>query len=137
MEIQAPPERVWAVLCDVECWPEWTASMKSVRRLEAGPLAVGSRARVAQPKLLPAVWQVTEFDPNRSFTWATRSPGVCAAGGHILEAHGSGSRVTLTLQFSGWLGPLMGRLMRGMSERYVAMEAAGLKQRSETGNPAI
>ncbi len=137
MEIQAPPERVWAVLCDVECWPEWTASMKSVRRLEAGPLAVGSRARVAQPKLLPAVWQVTEFDPNRSFTWASRSPGVCVAGGHILEAHGSGSRVTLTLQFSGWLGPLMGRLMRGISERYVAMEAAGLKQRSEQGSPAL
>ena len=137
MEIQAPPERVWAVLCDVERWPEWTASMKSVRRLDGGPLAAGSRARVAQPKLLPAVWQVTEFDANRSFTWVSRSPGVCVAGGHILEARGSGCRVTLTAQFSGWLGPLMARLMRGISERYLAMEAAGLKQRSEQGSPAL
>jgi hypothetical protein len=131
------PQRVWAVLCDVERWPEWTASMKSVRRLESGPLAVGSRARVVQPRLLPAVWQVTEFDRNRSFTWVSRSPGMCVAGGHRVEARRSGSLVTLTMQFSGWLGPLLARLMRGISERYMSMEAAGLKQRSEADTPAL
>src|ERR1700737_1302301 len=95
VDIQASPDRVWAVLCDVERWPEWTSTMTSVRRMDDAPFAVGSKARVRQPRLLPAVWQVTELDERRSFTWVTRSPGVRIEAGHLVERVGSGSRVTL------------------------------------------
>ena len=104
VDIKAPPDRVVEVLCDVERWPEWTSTMTSVRRMDDGSLAVGSRARIRQPRLLPAVWQLTELD-ERSFTWVTRSPGVQITGEHLVEANGAGSRVTLSLQFSGLLGP--------------------------------
>src|SRR5271166_4994448 len=129
--IQAPPERVLAVLCDVERWPEWTSTMTSVRRMDGGPFAVGSRARVRQPKLLPAVWQVTELDPKKSFTWVTRSPGVQIKAGHWVEADGAGSKVTLSLQFSGLLGTLAARVYGDLSERYLATEAKGLSKRCE------
>jgi hypothetical protein len=33
--------------------------------------------------------------------------------------------------FSGWLGRIIARLMRGLNERYIAQEAEGLKRRSE------
>jgi uncharacterized protein YndB with AHSA1/START domain len=131
VDIKASPDRVLPVLYDVERWPEWTSTMTSVRRMDAGPFAVGSRARVRQPKLLPAVWQVTELDERRSFTWVTRSPGVQIRAGHLVEVDGAGSRVTLSLEFSGLLGPLVARLYRSLNERYLATEAEGLRKRCE------
>jgi hypothetical protein len=95
-EISAPTERVWAVVSDIERWPEWAPSVTRVDRLEPGPLAVGHRARIRQPRLLPAIWRVTALEPGRGFTWVTHSPGIRATGGHWLERAGDGSRVQLT-----------------------------------------
>ena len=41
IEIAASPEIVWAVTIDVERWPEWTASVSTIRKLEPGPLGLG------------------------------------------------------------------------------------------------
>ncbi|MGO8789991.1 MAG: SRPBCC family protein [Terriglobia bacterium] len=132
VDIQAPPDRVWAVLCDVERWPEWTATTTSVQRLDTGPLAVGSRARLLQPKLRPAVWEVTELDEGTgSFIWVTRSPGVQVTGRHLVEENKGGSRVTLSIQFAGILGPLVALLYRSLNQRYIAIEAEGLRKRCE------
>jgi hypothetical protein len=120
-----------AVLCDVERWPEWTSTVSSVRRIDDGPFAVGSRAQIRQPKLLPALWEVTDLDERSHFTWVTHSPGVQVTGRHLVEQNGSGSRVTLLLEFSGPLGALLARLYRSLNERYLAIEAKGLKDRSE------
>jgi uncharacterized protein YndB with AHSA1/START domain len=131
VDIAAAPERVWKVMVDVERWPEWTKSMSRVRRLDNGPFRVGSRARVSQPKLLPAVWTVTRFDAGRSFTWSAGSFGFRVSGSHSVEPIASGSRATLTLQFDGVLGGLIARLLRNLNVEYMDLEAAGLKRRSE------
>ena len=130
-EIHAPPERVWAVMSDVERWPEWTPTVTSIERLEPGPLAVGSRTLIRQPKLPPARWQLTELEEGAFFAWVTRSPGVRVTAFHRVEATGGGSRATLSLQFSGLLGPLVARMTRNLNERYLALEVKGLKERSE------
>lgn len=133
VDIDATPDAVWTVLTDVERWPEWTASMILVRRLEEGPFGMGSRARVRQPGLPPAVYTVTEYEPGRAFSWAARSPGVTVIGGHHVGPRGDGhATVRLTVRLTGVLAPLVGLFAARPARRYVAMEAEGLKRRCES-----
>ena len=131
VDIDSPPSRVWQVMTDVELWPEWTESVQTVKRLDQGPFRVGSRDRIKQPKFLPAVWEVTEMDSGRSFTWVMRSPGVVASGRHRVEPTGKGSRATLSVAYGGLLAGFVARFLAGITDRYLMFEAAGLKQRSE------
>jgi uncharacterized protein YndB with AHSA1/START domain len=123
--IAAPADTVWAILSDVERWSTWTASITSVEL--DGPLAVGAKAKVRQPKLPPTTWTVTEVVPGRSFTWRATSPGSRATGEHEITPTGDGRcEVRLTLDQEGPLGRLFGFLYRGVTQRYVQMEADGL-----------
>jgi carbon monoxide dehydrogenase subunit G len=131
IDISATPAEVWAVMCDIERWPEWTASVTSVARTSDGPLGVGSTARVKQPKLAPANFVITTWQPDAGFDWVTSNPLVSAIGRHGIERTAHGSRVTLAVEFSGPLAGLVAWLYGGLTKRYVRMEAEGLKLRSE------
>ena len=129
--IAAPPERVWAVLVDVERWPERIPTVDSVERLDAGPLAVGSRTRLRQPRLSPAVWTVTELTEGSSYTWESKSPGVTVTAAHEVEPHPDGSRLTLSLTVSGPVAGIGWLMTRSMTKRYVETEAASIKAAAE------
>jgi uncharacterized membrane protein len=131
VDIAAPPDIVWSVMSDAERWHEWTASVRSIRFLDKGPLRIGSRALIRQPRFPPAVWKVTALEPGRSFTWKTGAPGMWAYGRHSVAPAPGGSRANLHLHYEGALGRLLARLTRGITNRYLGLEAAGLKKRSE------
>jgi uncharacterized protein YndB with AHSA1/START domain len=132
VNIDAPPERVWAVMTDVERWPEWTESMKSVERLDSGEFGVGSKAKLKIRRSPNAnVWTVTELTPNRSFSWETNSGGVKGVATHVIEPAGGGSKVTLSVDLSGPVATLFGWFIGGPTRQNVEMEAEGLKRRSE------
>jgi hypothetical protein len=75
IDVAASPDRVWEVLVDVERWPEWTDSVSNVRPLDPGPLAVGSRVEVSQPRIPTGMYTVTALEPGSAFTWEQRQPG--------------------------------------------------------------
>ncbi|WP_035849697.1 SRPBCC family protein [Kitasatospora azatica] len=128
VEINAGPEAVWAVLADVQGWRKWTASIELIRRREQGkPFGLGSEAWVKQPRLPGAVWRVTSFEPESSFVWESRAPGVHTIAAHHLHAGPQGTKVTLELRQGGPLAPFTGLLLGRLTRRYLAMEAAGLK----------
>ena len=133
IDVAAPGQHVFEVYTDVERWPEWTASVTSVERLDQGPLSVGSRARIKQPRLPPAVWEVTEVVAGRSFTWMARGPGIVTTGSHVVATpEGEGPvRVTASLEQAGLLGPLLGLLTKRLTNRYLQTELQGLKARCE------
>lgn len=123
--VAAPADVVWEILTDLERWPTWTRSMTSVE--PDGPLAVGMRARIKQPRLPEVTWTVTEVDPDRSFTWEATGGGVRTVASHQVSDGAAGtSSVTLTIDTTGTLAGVMGLLLGRMTRRYVAMEADGL-----------
>jgi hypothetical protein len=129
--IEASIHRVWAILVDVERWPEWNASVTQVEKFNSRPLGLGSQVRIHQPRLRPAIWVVTTFEPERCFVWKAAHPGIALVGSHILEACDQGSKITLGLRFDGWFGGLAGLLKGRLAERYVRSEAEGLRRRSQ------
>ncbi len=86
---------------------------------------------VRQPKLRPAVWQVTELEESRNFTWVMRTPGLRMQAEHLIERRDAGSRALLTFELSGLIAPLISRLYGGLIEQYITTESRGLKQRAE------
>jgi uncharacterized membrane protein len=135
IDIAAPPERVWAVMSDVERWHEWTASITSVELLDgATSLAMGTRARIQQPRLPTVIWQVTSLEPLRSFEWQTTGPGARTLAGHWLRPHGAGTTVRLFIDQTGPIGSLIAFLYKGLTRRYIQLEIEGLKRRSESAS---
>jgi uncharacterized membrane protein len=131
--IDAPIERVWAVYADVEHWSEWTASIRSVELLDGASLALGARAKIRQPKLPVATWEVTAFDEGRSWTWVATGPGARTAAEHVMTPQADGATLVETrLTQEGPLGTVIGRVYASLTRRYLAMEAAGLKARCES-----
>ena len=134
VDIAAPAARVWAILTDVERWPEWTDSVRSVT-LDDGGLRVGSRATIEQPRVPTVPWVVTSLTEGRSFTFESGGAGARTVAHHSVEPTGPDScRVRLSVTQSGVVGSVVGRLYRRLTDRYLALEAAGLKARAEAGD---
>ena len=130
--VAADAERVWKVLSDFERWPERISTYEEVCRLDDGDLRVGSRAHVKQKGLAAGDWEVTELDAGSRFTWASRQPGVRLVGRHVVSADGSGSTtLTLTIEQTGFLSPLITLLLGRKVRRYVDLEAEALKVAAE------
>jgi hypothetical protein len=113
-------DRLWAFASDVEHWGDRLPTVDSVRPMGSGPMGVGSRFEVHQPGLPKAVWEVTDWQPGRSFTWVSTSPGIRSTAVHAVRADGDGSRLDLSLEWTGplarILGLLVGRKAQGMVE---------------------
>ena len=131
IDIDAPTEQVWAVISDVENWPVWTSSVRSIRRLDPGPLQVGARHRIKQPWLPTTTWIVTELIEGESFTWTATGPGISTSAQQRIEPAPTGSRAILSIDQKGILGQLLAYLMGDLTHRYLSLEATGLKRRAE------
>jgi uncharacterized protein YndB with AHSA1/START domain len=77
--IDAPPERVWALVSDVELMPSMSAELQSVRWQDgcSGP-ALGARFIGHSKHDALGEWETTsyivEYEPLRVFAWAVEDP---------------------------------------------------------------
>jgi uncharacterized protein YndB with AHSA1/START domain len=133
--IDSPTQPVWEVLFDVARWPEWTPTIDRVERLDQGPFGVGSRARVRQPRLPKALWEVTEVVDGHHFTWEATGPGMRTIARHEVVPEDGGSRITLSIEQTGPMGAVAALVWRGLTQRYIDLEAESLDERV-TGSPS-
>ena len=133
VDINAPQQRVWDVLSDLEDWPRRIDTVETVELLTPSPLAEGSRIRLKQPKLPEGIWDITVWDAPSYFEWTQKTGGITSVAGHRVEALGKGgARLTLTLDMRGLLIPVIGLFYKGLTNRYMTREAEGMKRAAET-----
>jgi uncharacterized membrane protein len=132
IEIEAPQQRVWDVLSDLEAWPRRIETVDTVELLTPAPITKGSQVRLKQPKLPEGTWDITVWDAPSYFEWTQKSGGLTNVAGHRVDALGEGrARLTLTLDMRGLLIPVTALFYRGLTNRYMNLEAEGMKRAAE------
>lgn len=129
--VHADIAKVFGVLTDVENWHSWTKSINKISFTGEKKFEVGGQAKVFQPKLLPAVWTITEITAPQSFTWQTKTLGVSMTATHVLTSTSNGTGVTLQMTYEGLLAGLLYRLSSNLTTQYLTMEIKGLKAACE------
>ena len=133
IEIDAPQQRVWDVLSDLEAWPRRIETVDVVELLTPAPITKGSRVRLKQPKLPEGTWDFTVWDAPSYFEWTQKTGGITSVAGHRVEAMGEGrALLTLTLDMRGFLIPVIALFYKGLTNRYMTREAEGMKRASES-----
>ena len=133
IEIDAPQQRVWDVLSALEAWPERIETVDSVELLTPAPIAKGSRVRLKQPKLPEGTWEITVWDAPSYFEWTQKESGATVVARHRVEAVDDGrARLTLTIDMRGFLVPIIGRFYKNLTNRYMNLEAEGMKRAAES-----
>jgi hypothetical protein len=124
--IAAPIEKVFSVLTDVEHWSEWTKTISKSEIIGDKEFQVGTKIKINQPKLSPAIWVVTERSQNR-LVWVKDSPGLKISAKHILESTKEGTSFVNSISYEGFFARLAYAISRSLTEKYIAMEANGLR----------
>ena len=133
IDIDAPQQRVWDVLSDLEAWPRTIDTVDELELLTPAPVTKGSRVRLKQPKLPEGTWEVTAWEAPAYFEWTQKGGGTTTVAGHRVEALGEGrARLTLTLEMRGLLVPVMALFYKGLTNTYMTREAEGMKRAAES-----
>lgn len=119
VEINAPVEKVWALVDRLEEWPKWMPSIKKIERVSGGPLTVGSQLSVtAKVSRLTAnlLMTITEFVPERSVVMQGRALGTNLRRFYFFEPVNGKTKVTIGGEVSGLLAWLARRGGQAVSD---------------------
>lgn len=119
VEINAPVEKVWALVDRLEEWPKWMPSIKKIERVSGGPLTVGSQLSVtAKVSRLTAnlLMTITEFVPERSVVMQGRVLGTNLRRFYFFEPVNGKTKVTIGGEVSGLLAWLARRGGQAVSD---------------------
>ena len=130
--VRAEPERVWDFVARVADWAALLPTVDHVEQVSGTePPSLGARYAIRQPGLARLVYEITRWDPPRSFTWVAGAPGVRTTATHEVATAPGGSVLRLTLGWTGALAPLVRLLFSRRTRAYVELEAATFARLAE------
>lgn len=110
IDIDAPAERVWALVDKLEEWSQWMPSIKKIERVSQGPLRAGSQLRVTAKVsglTVKLLMTITEFVQERNVVLEGKALGTRLTRFYTLEPVDGKTKVTIGGDVSGalaWLG---------------------------------
>jgi hypothetical protein len=135
VDINRPPAEVYDYVTDPARFGEWQSGVVSSHNEPAGPAAVGARCvmtRTIGGKDRTSVSEITAASPPAA--WAIRGiDGPIRANVSVrVEPRDTGSRVTISLEFSGHgAGRLILPVVNRQAQQEVPASCAKLKERLE------
>jgi hypothetical protein len=134
-DIDAPPDAVFAVIADYSRGPEWQRNMTSARWTSPEPHGVGSTFEQTAHFMgrdMTAGYEVTEHDAPRVTAIRSTSGPFPITVRRVVEARGSGSRVTETdTGGPGGAAKLFSPVMKMMMKRTIGRDYRELKAQLE------
>jgi carbon monoxide dehydrogenase subunit G len=106
IDINAPVERVWALIDKLEEWPQWMPSIKKIERISKGPLTAGSQLSVTAKVsglTVTLLMTITEFVPERSVVLEGKALGTKLTRFYTLEPVNGKTKVIIGGDVSGAL----------------------------------
>ena len=132
IQIDAPPEAVWAVLTDLGRYPEWNPLFREA----SGQVAVGSRITLqsvhpANGRMMRVRPKITVADPGAELRWVSSLPGIIS-GEHrfTLTPAGGGTRLEQSETFGGLLAAFSLKTFTRAEAGFQGLNEA-LKKRAE------
>jgi uncharacterized membrane protein len=112
IDINAPVNKVWALIDRLEEWPQWMLSIKKIERVSKGPLTVGSQLSVTAKVsglTVKLLMMITEFIPERAVVMQGKALGTSLTRFYTLEPVNGKTKVTIGGEVSGALAWLVRR----------------------------
>ena len=138
VEISRSPEDVFAYLTDISRFVEWQEQVVSARRLDDGPMRVGSKATMTRrmgKREQTFTTELTEWNPPRSYAFRGIDGPVRPIGKGRLEPldDGRSTRFTFEIDFEGHgIGKLLVPLVvKRQAKTEIVKSHEALKQQLE------
>jgi hypothetical protein len=133
IDIDAPPDAIWAVLVDTANWPEFDPYSERIEGQPALGETITVFSTLAPGRAFPVT--ITTLEQPQEMAWSNAMPlGVLkSVRSHTIRPNGSGSRFEISEVVSGPMLAVLGGVVPDLTEPFAAF-CSGLKARVEERN---